>query len=507
MSAIVDALLTAALTLFSWPTILYVVIGAMLGMLFGLLPGLGGPILLSLLIPVTYGFDPEAAIVLLAGSLGGVAFGGSISAILINTPGTPPNAATTFDGYPLARQNRAGEALGISATASALGALFGLVILALLVPVAQEVILAFSPPEFFWIAVLGLMIIAFVAQGSFLKGLVSGGLGLLISFIGFSGVVGTYRFGFGTEVLWGGIELIAALIGLFAIAEVIKLTVEETESIADKEQTAVSGGRLKGVKSVFKHWNVFGRSAIIGTLTGIIPGAGGTVANFIAYIQAAQTSDNPEEFGHGAVEGVIASEASNDAKDGGSLLPTLVFGIPGSATAAVLLAGLILHGVNPGQDLLTNDLPMLFLLLLALLVSNLVTSLIGVSIANQLAKITHVPVQLLIPVVLTLSLVGAYALRSNMFDVFVAVAFGFLGYGMVVYDYSRVAVIIALVLGPLMENSFIQSLQMSDSGYWIFITRPISFVLVLLIVLMLVMPLVRSVVSLDGIKPTLRGGG
>lgn len=506
MSAILEALLTAALSLFSWPTIAFVVIGALLGMMFGLLPGLGGPILLSLLIPITYGLDSEPAIVLLAGGLGGVAFGGSISAILINTPGTPPNAATTFDGYPLARQNRAGEALGISATASALGALFGLVILALLVPVAQEVILAFSPPEFFWISVLGLTVIAFVAQGSFLKGLVSGGLGLLLSFIGFSGVVGTYRFGFGTEVLWGGIELIAALIGLFAIAEVIKLSVEQTESIADKEGATVSGGRLKGVKSVFKHWSVFGQSAAIGTLTGIIPGAGGTVANFIAYIQAVQTSDNPEKFGHGAVEGVIASEASNDAKDGGALLPTLVFGIPGSATAAVLLAGLILHGVNPGQDLLTTDLPMLFLPLLALLVSNIVTSLIGVSIANQLAKITHVPVRLLIPIVLTVSLVGAYALRSNMFDVFVAVGFGFLGYAMIVYNYSRVAVIIALVLGPLLENSFIQSLQMSDSGYWIFVTRPISFVLVLLIVLMLVMPIVRSVVSTNDIKSTLRRG-
>lgn len=507
MSAILEALLSASLSLFSWPTILFVVIGALLGMIFGLLPGLGGPVLLSLLIPVTFGLDANAAIVLLAGSLGGVAFGGSISAILINTPGTPPNAATTFDGYPLARQNRAGEALGISATASALGALFGLVILTLLIPVAQEIILAFSPPEFFWIAVLGLTVIAFVARGSFLKGLVSGGLGLMLSFIGFSGVVGTYRYGFGTEFLWGGIELIPALIGLFAIAEVIKLVTEKSESIADKDQAAVSGGRLKGVRKVFKHYSVFGRSAAIGTLIGIIPGAGGTVANFIAYIQAVQSSDHPEDFGHGAVEGIIASEASNDAKDGGALLPTLVFGIPGSATAAVLLAGLILHGVNPGQDLLTTDLPMLFLLLLALLVANLVTSVIGLSIANQLAKITHVPVQHLIPIIMGVSLVGAYTLRGNMIDVFVATAFGFLGYAMVVYDYSRVAVIIALVLGPLLENSFIQSLQMSDSGYWIFVTRPISFALALLIILMLVTPVVRSIISHNGGISTFKRGG
>lgn len=506
MTAILDALLSALLSLFSWPAILFVVLGAVLGMLFGLLPGLGGPILLSLLIPITYGFDPNAAILLFAGALGGVAFGGSISAILLNTPGTPPNAATTFDGYPLARQNRAGEALGLSATSSALGAIFGLVILALLVPVAQRIILAFSPPEFFWIAVFGLTVIAFVNKGSLLKGLISGGFGLLISFVGFNGVVGTYRYGFGTEFLWGGIQLIPALIGLFAIAEVIHLTTEQTESIADEEQATVSGGRVKGVKQVFKHYSVFGRSAAIGTLIGIIPGAGGTVANFISYLQAMKTADDPDRFGSGAVEGVIASEAANDAKDGGSLVPTLVFGIPGSATTAVLLAGLILHGVNPGQDLLTTNLSMLFLLLLGLLVANLVTSLIGLSIANQLAKITHVPVQLLVPIVLTVSLVGAYTMRSNMVDVFVAVAFGFLGYAMMGYGYSRVAVIIALVLGPLLENSFVQSLQMSDSGYWIFFNRPISFVIVLLTVAMLMSPILRSIVSMDRIKLGLRGG-
>lgn len=507
MTGILEAFLSAAAGLFTWPTFLFVVLGALLGMLFGLLPGLGGPVLLSLLIPVTYGFNADAAILLFSGALGGVAFGGSISAILINTPGTPPNAATTFDGYPLARQDRAGEALGVSAAASALGAIFGLVILALLVPVARNIVLAFSPPEFFWIAVFGLTVIAFVNKGSFLKGLVSGGLGLMFSFVGFNGVVGAYRYGFDTEFLWGGIELIPALIGLFAIAEVITLTTKQTESIADEDSASVSGGRVKGVKEVFEHYSVFGRSAAIGTLIGIIPGAGGTVANFISYLQAMKASDNAEKFGNGAVEGVIASEAANDAKDGGSLIPTLVFGIPGSSSTAVLLAGLVLHGVNPGQDLLTTNLSMLFLLLLGLLVANLVTSLIGLSVANQLAKTTHIPVRYLIPVVLAVSLVGAYTMRSNMVDVFVAVAFGFLGYAMAAYDYSRVAVIIALVLGPLLENSFVQSLQMSNSGYWIFVTRPISFVLLLLTVGMLATPIIRPYLSANRITAGLGGGG
>lgn len=494
MVAIAEAMVAGLLAILSWPTILFVPAGALLGMMFGMLPGLGGPVLLALLIPVTFGFESEPAIVLLASALGGVAFGGSISAILINTPGTPPNAATTFDGYPLARQNRAGEALGISATASALGAVFGVVILILLLPVAREIILAFSPPEFFWIAVLGLTVIAFVAQGGFLKGLASGGLGLMIAFIGFSGVTGTYRYGFGTEFLWSGVNLIAAIIGLFAIAEVIKLTVEKSEAIAEGDRAEIRGSQYKGVRVVFTHWWLFLRTSGIGTLIGFIPGAGGAVANFVAYMHALNSSDEPEKFGHGAVEGIIASESANDAKDGGSLLPTLVFGVPGSTTAAILLAGLILHGVNPGQQLLTTNLSMLFLLVFALVASNLVTSLVGLSIADQFAKITHVPVPIIIPVVLVVSLLGAYALRSNFVEVGTAVVFGFLGYAMVIYGYSRVAMIIALVLGPLMENSFVQSMQMSQVGYRIFVTRPISFVMLLMVVLIIVVPVGRAAV-------------
>ncbi len=488
----VEALIIGLTQLLSWPLILFVFAGALLGMLFGLLPGLGGPVLLALLLPVTYGFAPESAVVLLTASLGGVAFGGSISAIIINTPGTASNAATTFDGYPLARQGRASEALGVSATASALGAIFGVLVLILLLPVAQQIILAFSPPEFFWIAVLGLAVIAFVSGDSFLKGLVAGGVGLMISFIGYSGVTGTYRYGFGTEFLWAGIDLIAAIIGLFAIAEVIKLTVEKSETIAQFTGEGSTGrGQLKGIKHVLSRPVLFFKSATIGTLIGLIPGAGGSVANFVSYISALQSSDEPERFGQGAVEGIIASEASNDAKDGGALLPTLVFGIPGSATTAVLLAGLVVHDINPGRQLLGEDLSILFLLLFALILANIVTSGVGLFAAPFLAKATHVPVRILIPLILIVSFLGSYALRGNVGDVVVAVAFGFLGYAMIVYSYSRVAMIIALVLGPLLENSFVQSLQMSRESYWIFVTRPISFVLMMLVLLIVLVPLIQ----------------
>ena len=491
MVATFEAMAIALDSIFVWPTIAFVVIGTLIGMVFGALPGLGGTVALALLIPITFGMESSWAMVLFGSTLGGVAFGGSISAILINVPGTGPNAATLLDGYPMARQGRAGEALGVSATASALGAVFGLVILVALLPVAREIILAFSSPEFFWLAILGLTIIAVTTHGRLLKGLLAGALGLMFSFIGYNNVTGVYRYGFGTEYLWDGIELVPALIGLFAIAEVINLTTRGG-TIAEGEVIENRGGVLKGVRYVLTHPSLFVRSSAIGTLIGIIPGAGGTVANFLSYMQAVQTSDDPDSFGTGNPAGVLASEAANDSKDGGALLPAVVFGIPGSAAIAVLLGGLILHGLNPGRELLNENLPLLFTLIFALLFANILTSAIGLASANQVAKLTRVPVQLLTPGILVVSLVGAFALRNNMGDVVIAVLFGVLGYAMIAFGYSRVAVVIALILGPIAEKAFLQSQMISDTGYWFMVSRPISIVLILLTVVSLLLPFMRA---------------
>ena len=491
MVATLEAMAIALDSIFVWPTIAFVVIGTLIGMVFGALPGLGGTVALALLIPITFGMNSSWAMVLFGATLGGVAFGGSISAILINVPGTGPNAATLLDGYPMARQGRAGEALGVSATASALGAVFGLVILVGLLPVAREIILAFSSPEFFWLAILGLTIIAVTTHGRLLKGLLAGAIGLMFSFIGFNNVTGVYRYGFGTEYLWDGIELVPALIGLFAIAEVINLTTRGG-TIAEGEVIENRGGVLKGVRYVLSHPSLFLRSSAIGTLIGIIPGAGGTVANFLSYMQAVQTSDDPDSFGQGNPAGVLASEAANDSKDGGALLPAVVFGIPGSAAIAVLLGGLILHGLNPGRELLNENLPLLFTLIFALLFSNILTSAIGLASANQVAKLTRVPVQLLTPGILVVSLVGAFALRNNMGDVVIAVLFGVLGYAMIAFGYSRVAVVIALILGPIAEKAFLQSQMISETGYWFMVSRPISIALIALTIVSLLLPFVRA---------------
>lgn len=489
----IDAILTALSILFSWPTFAFLVLGTLIGIVFGAIPGLGGTIVLALLIPITFGMDSTYAMVLFGATIGGVAFGGSISAILINVPGTGPNAATLLDGYPMSQQGRAGEALGVAATASALGAVFGLLILIALIPVARAIILAFQPPEFFWLAIFGLTVIAVATEGPLTKGIISGGFGLMLAMIGYSGATGEYRFGLGTDFLWDGLDLVIVLIGLFALSEVINM-IRKGGTIA-KEGAEIEKNRegvFKGVREVLKRPSLFIRSASIGTLIGMVPGAGGTVANFISYMHAVQTSKEPETFGKGNLEGVLASEAANDAKDGGALLPAVIFGIPGSAVMAVLLGGLILHGLSPGQELLEANLWLLFLLIFALLFSNLLTSAIGVTWAHHFAKLTSVPVKVLTGPILVVCLVGAFAIRNNILDVAVATIFGFLGYWMIVFSYSRVAIVLALILGPIAETAFLQSLDISGGNYIIFFARPISLALVLLTVISLALPLIRT---------------
>lgn len=492
MAGTLAAMAAGLATVVSWPMFGFVIVGTLIGVVFGAVPGLGGVIALALLIPITFGMEPTAAMILFGATLGGVSQGGSISAILINVPGTAPNAATIFDGYPMTRQGRAGEALGISSMASALGAIFGLFILVLMLPVARRLILAFSPPEFFWLAVLGLTVIAVTSRGRLLKGLVAGGVGLMLSFIGINIVTGFYRYGFGTLYLWDGLQLVPALIGIFAVAEVIDQATKGGVIASEEQSVESRGGVFRGAMTVLRHPVSFLRASATGMLIGMVPGVGGTVANFIAYMQALQTADDPESFGQGNPIGVIASEAANDSKDGGALLPTILFGIPGSAAMTVLLGGFILHGLNPGRQLLNEGLPVLFTLIFALLFSNVISSLLVLGMADWVAKITRVKVTLIIPAILVVSLVGSFAIRNSLGDVMVTLLFGFVGYAMLTYDFSRIALVIALILGPIAERAFLQSRMISDVGYLIFVTRPISLILIVLTVLTLLLPFIRA---------------
>jgi len=352
----VDAFLYALEKVFFWKNLVYIFAGTSIGLVFGALPGLSSVVSLSLFLPLTYGMDPVSAMFFYSGLMGANPFGGSISAILINTPGTAQNIATIFDGYPMTQRGEAGRALGISAAGSGLGAIFGILVLIVIMPLVRKIILSFGPPEFFMLVLFGLCTVVVAARGNMVKGLFAGGLGLLLSFMGRSALTGTIRFNFGTFYLWDGIVLIPFVIGVLAIGEIINLGAKQRSTIAYTEAEVAPGykGLWEGMKDVFRYKICFFRSACIGTIVGIIPGIGGAVANVVSYTIAYQSSSHPETFGKGDPEGVLAPEAANNAKDGGSMLPTLGFGIPGSAEMAVLLGAFILHGLTPGPMLIKD---------------------------------------------------------------------------------------------------------------------------------------------------------
>jgi putative tricarboxylic transport membrane protein len=422
-------------------TITYIVLGNITGLIFGVLPGLGGAAALAILLPLTYGMDPMVAMFFLAAIMGAVPFGGSISAILLNTPGTAVNAATCLDGHPMAQKGEAKKALEIAATASGLGALFGVFVLILVLPAVRSVILLFGPPEFFILFLFGLATVALASMGSFLKGLIAGGVGILFSLVGYSVVFGDLRFTLGSEHLWDGFSLIPVIVGIFAVSELINYAL-----------------------------------------------CGGTIAH-------GEASISGRSFEGGNPEGVVATEAANNAKDGGALLPTLGLGIPGSVQMAVLLGALVLHGLTPGPLLVKDHLDIVLALVLGLVVSSLLASTFGLLTAHSLARITRINVHYIVPVVLSFCFVGAYALRENIWDVLVALVFGFLGYGMLRFDYSKICFVIGFILGAYVERSFHQSLMMSYGSFRIFLERPITLFLLVLFLFVFIFPFVKKKIA------------
>ncbi|MBF9033047.1 tricarboxylic transporter [Rhodobacterales bacterium HKCCE2091] len=495
--AVGDALLTSLSALVVSGGVFYLLLGTIVGLVFGIIPGLGGPTALALLIPLTFGLDTTAAMFLAGGIMGAIPFGGSVTAILLNTPGTAPNAATVFDGYPMTLEGRAGEALGAAATASSIGGIFGILILFAVLPVAREIILAFAPPEFFMLAVLGLCAIAVSSDGKMLKGLIAACLGLMIAFVGYDNVSGTVRFAFGIDYLWDGIPLIPALIGLFAIAQIVSLYL--AGGSITENPTAVRVNRVgDGIRAVFRHWPTLLRGSGIGALVGAVPGVGGTVAAFLSYSVTVQTSKDPESFGKGNIQGVIAPEASNNAREGGALIPTLAFGIPGSAEMAVFLGLLVLHGLQPGPSLLLNNMSVITSLMLSIAIASVLASVLCLMVARRLALITLIDVNFLVPVILSVSLVGAYALNSSMYDAIVAVIFGAVGYLMIRFDYPRLPLVIAMFLGEVLEVSYRQSMMIARGDWTVFFTRPLSLVLFLLVILSLSVPFIRYLLRRRG---------
>ena len=472
-----EGLGVASISLLAPDAMLALFAGSIIGLVFGCIPGIGGIQAMAMLLPLTYSWDPITAIFLFCGIMGAADLGGSVSAILLNTPGTPVNVATCFDGHPMARRGEAAKALGISASASLLGAFFGLILLAVLIQVMRPIVLAFGHGEIFWLVVFALVATATIGQGSLLYGLIAGGLGILLSLIGLNEATGLIRYTMGSEYLWDGLPLVPVFVGLFAIGELIDYTARGG-TIATEKFSASLKGAWDGVIEVFRHPACLLRSSAIGTIIGIIPGIGGETANLIAYTVEVQSSKDPGSFGNGNPRGVIASEAANDSKDGGALLTTLSFGIPGSVAMALLLSIFILHGIPTGPRLITEQPQFIWTLLLGYVVANTYASVFGLLGAKYLSMITQVPVHFLTPVIASVSLVGTYILRQNIWDVGLVVVIGVIGFAIRRAGMPLLPLVIGFVLGNLAEKSFLVNLNIHNGAYSGFFNSGISLALI-----------------------------
>lgn len=440
----------------SWNSISLMLVGIAVGFAVGILPGLGGPVTLALMLPFVFTMEGIEAFAFLLGMSAVTATTGDITSILFGVPGEAITASTIVDGHPMAKKGEAGRALGAALMSSLIGALFGAFCLALAIPIVRPLVLSVTSPEFFMLTLLGVTFLATLSGDAVVKGLAAAAIGLQLATVGLDPISGIERFTFGTLYLWDGVRLVPATLGLFAIPELIDLGVKGT-SIAETKIGKL-GGVLQGVKDTFRHWKLVLRCSAIGAYIGVIPGMGGAVSQWVAYAHAVQTSPKKERFGKGAVEGVLGPGAANNSTLGGALVPTLAFGVPGSVSTAILLGAFIIQGLVPGPPMLQPEsqggsLPLTFSFVWILVLSNLFTVCICFVFLNQLAKITQVRGSLVIPFILLLIYLGGFAENNAFQDLLVVLFFGALGWVMVEIDWPRPPLLLGLVLGPLAENN------------------------------------------------------
>ena len=464
-------------------------IGAFLGVAFGAIPGINAILGVALLIPLTIPLDPIAAFILLGAVYTGGAVGGAFPAILFKIPGAPEAAATTFDGYPLAQKGQAGKAIGMALFASTTGGMFGVLALSFLSPQLAKIALSFSAQEYFAFALLGLTII--VALGdSILKAVISGLLGLLLSTVGIDKLTTAERFTFGIKPIMGGFEFVSIIIGVFAVGEVLeRIQSKETGGLTTREKIST---KLPSLREVLEcKWTLL-RSYIIGTIIGILPGVGATTASFFGYSEAVRFSKHPEKFGTGILEGVAACESADNAAVGGALVPLLTLGIPGSATTAVMVGGLLIHGIIPGPLLFVEQTKFVYTFFSGMFIAQITMLICGMIGVRFFVKILNWPYSILGPVILVLCVIGGYAMRNNYFDLWMVLVFGIIGYCMNRYHYPFPPMIIGLVLGDLVETSFRRTLILQDYQFLPIFTRPISGAILIFAFLSLFYPLFRK---------------
>lgn len=477
-------LITSGAGLFFTPeAILLTAAGCLAGLAIGLLPGLGPLMGIILMLPVAFYLPPVAAMGMLVAIFVGGSCGGAITAILLRIPGTPIAAATLLDGHPMAAKGRAGDAIGLAVAASAIGGIVAGLILLVFSPLLAAVALRFAPPEYFALAMLGLLSIAVVSREATIKGLLTGGLGLLLSTMGTDSFSQAYRFTFDNYNLLNGFHIVPVVVGLFALSEMfMQIQAGGLGNKPDVQNVRVS---LRSVRMALGHRVNLLRSSGIGTFFGALPGAGGVIASFTAYAVAKARSRPEEGYGSGAEGGVVATESANNACCGGTLIPTLSLGIPGDASSAVLMGALFLLGFFPGPELFEQNVGVAGGIIFAYLAANVFLLFLGIFLTPLFVSVLKIRKRYLIPLVLLLSAVGVFALQSSTFDLWVMLGFGVLGYVLRTYDYPLAPIVIGLVLGPIAEASYRRSLLISDNGHWIFVERPISLAILVACVLLI----------------------
>jgi len=466
--------------------------GVVAGTVVGALPGLTATMAVAVLTPLTFTMAPDSAMIALGAIYTGAIYGGCYSAILVNTPGTPSAIATTFDGFPMAKRGDGDLALTLANLASVCGGLVGALGLLLLAPPLAEVALAFGPVEYFWLAMLGLTLVAGLSRGSLVKGLIGCAIGLLISMVGTAVVGGDARYTFGTPLLLGGINIVVALIGLFCVPVLIDLVATPDEHLQVSDE--VRGYRLREALGIAwaRRWNLL-RSSVIGTVIGILPAAGGAIASLIAYGEARRSSRTPELFGKGAPDGIIASESANNATVGGGFIPTLTLGIPGTPADAIILGALLVHGVRTGPNLFSEQSAIVYTFMFGLILSTVLMLPIGLVLGRYAYKsIIAVPKTVLAPAIALLTIVGTYAIHNSIGEVWLMLALGVLGWVLNRADVPPAPIVLGVVLGPIAEQGFVQAWLIGNATQNVagmFFGRPISLAIIAAVLLVLLYPL------------------
>jgi len=470
--------------------VFYCFVGALLGTVIGVLPGIGPITAIAILLPATYNMSPTTAVIMLCGMYYGATYGGSTTSILINTPGEASSTVTCLDGYQMAKQGRAKSALATAAIGSFLGGTVATILLMLISPLVASLALRFAPPEYFALMVVALTMVSGLTTGSAVKGLISTLLGLLLSMVGLDAQAGAQRFIFGRPELMEGIDFIVVAIGLFAISEVLmaagvfkKVT---PEVLKVKGQVWISWQELK------ESFPAYLRGTALGFAIGALPGAGGTTSSFMSYVLEKKLSKHPERFGHGAIEGVAGPETANNAAHQAALVPLMTLGIPTSGVTALLLGAFMIYGLQPGPLLFENNPEFVWAVFASMYVGNVILLILNLPLVNLFAKLLDLPGAVLYSMVIAFCILGVYGLRLSMFDVGLMLVFGIVGYFMRTYNYPMAPCLLALVLGDLMEQNFRRSLALSAGNPSIFFTRPITVALLLIAALILFGPTLMS---------------